>query len=807
MTDKNAARFMPQIGHWDAFTGINQDGSVFASYHMAGFPADLAGAWASTALKLSQNQLARNLSDPRIEVWDHFVRQDRQSMMPLPENPTWFGARFDGGYRESQGGDLFRNDCFLTVVMHPEDTFRSGLRALAGGGADAHPQAAPALLQDFADVLHRLEAGLVRYGVRRLGVRRDPETGVGFSEIFEAFHLIANGRFRPIGLSRGRMGRLIVPERVVFDDHRPGEWQIKGEGEPRFGAISSILEYPARTWPTMLDDLRRAPYGVTVTNSWRFRWKAKAISFLSLRGKQMQSGNDSAKSQVLELAQDEDDVMSGRSVYGDHHLSVAVRAGSLDQLDRNVAHAHSRLSDAGITSVRETTAIKAAFHAQIPGNLRWRPRRAPTKSINWVSFAAKNNVPRGRDRGRWGPPIIMLRTTSDTEYALHLQVQGSAQIPAEDLGNCLLIGPAGSGKTSLLGTVCLSALRIPTARVVIVDKDYGLSAMVRAADGAYLVLPSGEPSGLAPLLALSDDPADLDFLWTWCRGLIVSDGGRELNDEEDARLRVAIGQQIAMPAPMRSLAGVAVMLGQRKQDGSSAAARLRKWCRGERLGWAFDNERDELRMDRRIVAFDTTALLKDLPVCAPTLSYLFHRTRKLIDGQPIIVAVDEFWQTEKVPAFAAENNDHLKTIRKNEGVVLLATQSARDALDSPNAHTFKQQVPTKIFFGDDSASRADLVDGMGLTEAEFLAVTQQLPNMRHTFLVKRPTGSVLCRLDLGGVPHLIPFVSGRRGTYELMNRLIARHGARPELWVPHFEREAPHVAAEPTIVRTEEIAA
>ena len=98
----------------------------------------------------------------------------------------------------------------------------------------------------------------------------------------------------------------------------------------------------------------------------------------------------------------------------------------------------------------------------------------------------------------------MLRTTADTEYAFHFQVQGSAQIPAEDLGNCLLIGPAGSGKTGLLGSVCLLALRNTRTRVVMVDKDYGLSVMVRAAGGSYLVLPSGSPSGLAPLLGLTE---------------------------------------------------------------------------------------------------------------------------------------------------------------------------------------------------------------------------------------------------------------------------------------------------------------
>jgi type IV secretory pathway VirB4 component len=140
---------------------------------------------------------------------------------------------------------------------------------------------------------------------------------------------------------------------------------------------------------------------------------------------------------MLELAQDEDDVASGRSVYVTHHFSIVVRAASLEELDRRVAIVLSLLSDAGVTGTRETDGLVPAFYGQLPGNRRWWPRPAQIKSINAVAFAPLHDVPRGRYRGRWGAPIIMLRTTADTEYAFHFHVQGSAQIPAEDLGNGL----------------------------------------------------------------------------------------------------------------------------------------------------------------------------------------------------------------------------------------------------------------------------------------------------------------------------------------------------------------------------------
>jgi type IV secretion system protein VirB4 len=788
--DPSDTRLHPLVGHWDEQILLNADGSLMAVRHVAGFPAELAGAQATLQAAEQDNYLVRGLADERVEIWDHFVRRDRQQMPPLPPTGNWFADRFDRAYHELQDEtSLFANDLFVTVVMHPSESMRPLSGWLGKGSADPEGQ----FVQDFRAVLQKLDASLARYGCRPLGIRE--ENGAVFSEAAEALHVIANARYRPIGLARQRMGRFLMPERMVFGHT---DFHVLRAGAEQFGTILSFHDYPARTRPGMFRALRLVPFPIVLTSAFRFHQRTNAVMRISRRAKQMRASEDAAESQIAELVQDSDDVQSGRSVYVNHHWSAALYASNLEELDRRVAQAQSLLSDVGITSTRESLSLIPAYRAQLPGNRRWRTRPGALKSVNAVSLAAKHGVPRGEERGRWGAPVMVLRTTADTRFNFHFHVQGTPSIPAADLGHCLLIGRAGSGKTSLMASACLLALRNADVRVVVVDKDYGMSVMVRAAGGSYMVLPSGSPSGLAPLKALQATPDDCTFLKRWLHALILSDGSpTQLTSEEDARLDRAISLQMRMPVQERGIAGIAAMLGYRNPSG--AGARLRRWCRGEGLGWAFDNETDDLDMDKRIVGFETSALLRDQLVAAPTLSYLFHRTAKLIDGRPFLLAIDEMWQVDRIASFREENNNHLKTLRKQEGAMLLATQSARDALNSPIAHTFREQVPTKIFFGDETASYDDLVNGMGLTDAEYLAVKQLLPNLRHTFLLKRPSGSVLCRFDLSGAMDKVAVVSARESTYQLMNRLIAVHGPDPKDWVPHYERHAPRLAADPSL--------
>ena len=183
----------------------------------------------------------------------------------------------------------------------------------------------------------------------------------------------------------------------------------------------------------------------------------------------------------------------------------------------------------------------------------------------------------------------------------------------------IIFGPIGSGKTALLMFLLamfeqtmistVGAEGAPSRRagsVVFFDKDRGGELLVRATGGTYLELRRGEASGLAPLRGLQNTEADRDFLRGWLIALVQSDGKGGLNPDDEKRLERAITRQMSMPEELRSLAGLREFLGH--ADPMGLGPRLEKWCRGNALGWAFDGERDEVRLDGAITGVDMTQL-------------------------------------------------------------------------------------------------------------------------------------------------------------------------------------------------------
>jgi type IV secretion system protein VirB4 len=138
--------------------------------------------------------------------------------------------------------------------------------------------------------------------------------------------------------------------------------------------------------------------------------------------------------------------------------------------------------------------------------------------------------------------------------------------------------------------------------------------------------------------------------------------------------------------------------------------------------------------------------------------------------------------------FVRRIKDWEKTIRKRNGIVGFATQSAQDALESRIASAIIEQAATQIFMANPKARAADYIDGFGLTSHEFDLV-RTLPDSAHCFLIKHGTESVVARLNLSGERELLTILSGRERTVRLLDELRIKHGDSPDAWLePLLER-------------------
>lgn len=151
--------------------------------------------------------------------------------------------------------------------------------------------------------------------------------------------------------------------------------------------------------------------------------------------------------------------------------------------------------------------------------------------------------------------------------------------------------------------------------------------------------------------------------------------------------------------------------------------------------------------------------------------------------------VDEGWKALDDEVFAIQIKDWEKTIRKRNGIVGFATQSAEDALSSRIASAIVEQAATQIFTANPKAQARDYVEGFGLTPYEYDLV-RTLPDTAHCFLIKHGHDSVVARLNLSGETEILTILSGRERTVRLLDEIRARTGDDPGAWLPELLKVA-----------------
>lgn len=774
--EQPAGHHLPYARHVDDHTIETRDGMLMQMIHLRGLLFETADTDELNYRKRLRDAMLQAIGSSRFALYHHVVRR-RIDVALSSDHPDPFSRELDAVWRERLAAKkLYVNDLFLTLIRRPLQG-RAGtfdrLGGLFGRSAVADEAGAAYELRQLDVARDALLAALGSYAPRLLGVY---ETAQGFcSEPLEFLSGLYNGEIRPVLMPMQDLGAYLPYRRISFGQETV-ELGPSANLERGFVGMISIKDYPGQTAPGMLDELLRLPFEITVSQSFGFVERQAALSRMNLALRRMRSAEDEAVSLRADLSSAKDEVAAGRAGFGEHHMTIAVRGDTPGEVDEGVAEAQAALADLGINTVREEIALEPAFWAQFPGNFKYIARRGMVSTGNFAGLASSHNFPLGQAEGNhWGEAVTLLETTAAGPYYFNFH-QG-------DLGNFTVIGPSGSGKTVVLNFLLAQARKF-RPRIIFFDKDRGAELFIRAIGGRYDLLRPGVPSGLNPL-QLPDEPVNRQFLIDW---LALLAGGADIEDV--ARIKDAVDANFQQPIEHRRLRHIAELFrGAHRPHAADLWSRLKPWWGDGERAWLFDNERDQIDLSAEAVGFDITSILDDPAMRTPAMMYLFHRVEERLDGSAAIIVVDEGWKALDDDVFVRRIKDWEKTIRKRNGIVAFATQSAQDALESRIASAIIEQAATQIFMANPKARAADYIEGFGLTPHEFDLI-RSLPDNAHCFLIKHGAESVVARLNLAGEHRLLTILSGRERTVRLLDEIRAETGDDPEAWIPRLMERA-----------------
>ncbi|WP_448100801.1 VirB4 family type IV secretion/conjugal transfer ATPase [Luteibacter jiangsuensis] len=728
---------------------------------------------------------------PNVAFWVHDIRRRR----PIKDNSK-FGQPFnqalsDAYYNSLSGQKLMQNELYLTMIYRPVVEGKRWVEKSANIERLQHEQA-----QAIATVLElagNVEAVLKDYAPYRLGLY-EASNGVVFSEVLELYGYILNRIDEPVPSLSAPIYDYLPVSRQRFSA-KTGDYVLTTpDGKNHFGAILNLKEYVEATYPGILNGLKYLDFEYVITHSFSPMGRQNALSALERTKGMMISSGDKAVSQIVELDHAMDQLASGNFVLGEYHFTIAIYAPSQDLLSQQIAATRAELSNAGFVTVKEDLAVTAAFYAQFPGNWKYRTRLANVSSLNFLGLSPLHNFATGKkENNPWGNCVTTLQTTNGQPYYFNFHATHPAEnsLGEKAIANTMVIGKSGTGKTALINFLLSQVQKLsPSPTIFFFDKDRGAEIFVRACGGNYLALENGKPTGFNPFQCERNE-ANVQFLADLIKVLA---GKSVYSSREEEDIFRAVESMLDTPMHLRNMTNFQKSLPNLGDDG--LFIRMRKWTAGNSLGWVFDNPRDTVDLTKaNIIGFDYTDIIDNPEVRAPVINYLLHRLEALIDGRRLIYVMDEFWKILDGKGGLKEfAKNKQKTIRKQNGLGIFATQSPEDALASDISAALIEQTATMILLPNPNASREDYVDGLKLTEAEYQVVVS-LDERSRCFLVKQGHASAVCQLNLRGLDDALAVISASTDNIEIMHEILEATASSvgvspddlmPEQWLSAF---------------------
>jgi len=747
---------------------LQQDGSLLTGWSYRGPDMMSAAAAEMDALSARLNSVLRLGSGWMVQcdaIRSRAPGYPQQGAFPDPVTRV-----IDDERRQQfmQEGAHFESEYFLTLTylppMEAEERARGWM--FDGTGEFSSSRAAAQVLERFRSrvgVFENVFGQLFQTDrLKRIAVRDDLGQAHYYDGLLRYLRRCVSGVDHAFALPEIPC---YVNELLACEDYRGGV-------EPQIGRkhirVLAIDGFPRMSSPGILRELDALAI--------EYRWNTRAIlidpeearSVLDMHRKKWRSKVRGWKDQIFrtqsgainlhaqQMAVDAEEAMgiaaAGDVQFAQYSAGIVCLDEDVRRLYENTRTVMKTVQNLGFSCRIETINAVEAWRGSLPGDGYSNVRRVLLHTLNladmlpitsvWAGLRTNPSALMPKD----SPPLLFAATSGATPFRFNLHVS--------DVGHTLVVGPSGAGKSTALGLIAAQWFRYPRAQVFAFDRGYSIWMLTVAARGEFYDL-AGPKTNLA-FCPLKDIDTEGDVQWAvgWIEVLCELNGLKFAPKHRNAVAEAVVRLQLS---PARTLTELSASV----QDTEIRDALQHFTVMGP-MGSLLDADHDVLG-DGRFLSFETENLMQfDDKAVVPVLLYLFRRIEQRLDGSPTLVILDEAWSYLQHGLFRDRLRDWLKTMRRKNAVVVMATQQISDIANSEVADVVLENCPTKILLPNAESKNQgsrEFYQRVGLNERELEILQMSIPK-QHYYIINK-LGRRLVNLGVGKVALAWVGVNGR----------------------------------------------
>ena len=696
---------------------------------------------------------------------------------PVRRFPARAAALIDGERRAAfEAGRYWRTVSRLYLTHVPEPELRSSVQAAAFSGAGALGRSRwRAVIEQFRERARGFEdtlSGALR--IRRLTS----------AEMFHHLHLCLTGLEHPMPL----------PAVPVHLNEALADQPFYGGLEPAVGELHlrpiSIDAYPSETTPQMLSLILAHPGrlmlsvrfialdGYTAQRQLRLsrgHWARMRLGLLDMVLEAMNVPRRHVNQDAEEMCADASDAIGAASAgtpFGFCSVAVIVGDEERERADLRRREIVRSLRNAGVGARPEDANAVETIQGAWPG-VGWHNVRRPLLQAGNLahlmlpseSWPGTPSIDSPYFEPNTPPPLICVGAGHAPFYH---------PTHARGVANAMVMGNTGSGKSAYLGVSVAAATCLPGVRIRWLDIDHSSFVLAHALGADYHELATEGCRPLCPLQFV-EQPGGLEWLLAWFMRLFAR-WQMELSARQVAELERCL--RLAARQNLRTMTLFAALT----QDEELRRV-LRHYAGAGAWGHVFDGEPAAAEAPM-LAVYEMRALMQLGPrACAPATELVLHAIESALGGAPTFIYVDEAWWSLNDPVSGEWLYEAIRTFRKRNAGIVLATQSLTEIAASPYRNLLLESCPAKIFLPNPEARgehvRQSYLD-LGLSRREIDIIARAEPRAHYYYA--SPLGKRLFSCDLGPAALALCASTGSPDV-ALARELLAQGGDFLDVWL------------------------
>ena len=443
-------------------------------------------------------------------------------------------------------------------------------------------------------------------------------------------------------------------------------------------------------------------------------WAQKKRGLFSMFSESPVTQNADAVEQEQNVSDAKTELNKNAKIFGTYTGCIIIYDRKLYELKRKAKQAAKLILSLGFGARIESVNATDAYLGSLPGHCTENVRRALISNEVFADFLPLNTSFKGEKYspntkffGDRAPSLMTVKSFDNGISNLNLHIN--------ELANCLVLGPTGAGKSVFLGSLIPALLQYEDMHIFCFDKGYSLKKLCSHIEGAHICLDDRSDISLCPLFDLGSEDKFTDafeFLVS-----LFEYNRYVLSIDERQEIRLALELLSKMPEYRHSLSDLLSVL-----TSINIKKIIEQYCKSKAENALLDGD-SNTEFTNVLTVFECAQLFsREKSHLYPTLKAVFNLINDSVQKHSAsAIIIDEAWMMLKDDYFNKELIMWIKTLRKHNVTLIMATQSITDLSMTSNFVDILDCVQTRVYLPNSALQAAHMkkhYEKMNLNERE-----------------------------------------------------------------------------------------